>query len=187
MELNRRDVVAALGAAGVAVGAGGAALSVMDGDEAGSETAENDDGPISDHDRRTLVAAAETLYPSELDGIEAFVTEYVDGRAADRPAHAAGMADAAAYLDEYTAAWYDEDRFAELDPATRSEALRQMNVDTTEPDPEGGDVERVRYYVVNELQFALYSTPTGGELVGIENPQGHPGGTTSYQRGPQEQ
>jgi hypothetical protein len=42
----------------------------------------------------------------------------------------------------------------------------------------------VRYYVVNELLLALYASPTGGELVGIENPQGHPGGTASYQQGP---
>jgi len=43
---------------------------------------------------------------------------------------------------------------------------------------------RVRYYLVNDLLFALYSSPTGGKLVGIENPQGHPGGTGSYQQPP---
>jgi hypothetical protein len=42
----------------------------------------------------------------------------------------------------------------------------------------------VRYYVVNELLYALYTSPTGGELVGIENPQGHPGGHESYQHEP---
>jgi len=184
MELNRRDVIAALGAAGVAVGGGGAALLATDGESGGADT--EADGPITDHQRRTLVAAAETLYPSEVDGVESFVTDYVDGRATSDPEHAAGMADAAAYLDEYADAWYD-DEFAALTAAARSEALRQMNADTVDPDPEGGDVARVRYYVVNELHFALYSTPTGSELVGLENPQGHPGGTTSYQRGPQEQ
>jgi hypothetical protein len=59
-----------------------------------------------------------------------------------------------------------------------------MNADTLEPDPRGSDEQRVRYFVVNELLFALYASPTGGELVGIENPQGHPGGIQSYQRGP---
>jgi hypothetical protein len=61
-----------------------------------------------------------------------------------------------------------------------------LGVRTAEPDPDGTDVERVRYYVVNELLFALYSSPTGGELVGLENPQGHPGGIDSYRRGPDE-
>jgi len=60
-----------------------------------------------------------------------------------------------------------------------------MSVDTADPVPDGDDVERVRYYVVNELLFALYSSPTGGELVGLENPRGNPGGLASYQRGPQ--
>jgi hypothetical protein len=59
-----------------------------------------------------------------------------------------------------------------------------MGADTVDPDPDGGDVARVRYYVVNELLFALYASPTGAELLGLENPQGHPGGLASYQRGP---
>jgi hypothetical protein len=63
--------------------------------------------------------------------------------------------------------------------------LREMAVDTAEPRREGEPRETVRYYVVNELLLALYSSPTGGELVGIENPQGYAGGIDSYQRGPQ--
>jgi hypothetical protein len=61
-----------------------------------------------------------------------------------------------------------------------------MGADTADPDPDpdGTDAGRVRYYVVNELLYALYASPTGGELVGIENPRGYPGGTASYRRGP---
>ncbi|MFB6218504.1 MAG: gluconate 2-dehydrogenase subunit 3 family protein [Halobacteriaceae archaeon] len=171
MELTRRDALAALAAAGVAGGA-----AVLSGDRGES-------GPVTDRELATLVAAGETLYPSAVEGVEAFVTRYVRGRARDRPDHAAGMGDAAAYLDEYADAWY-ETGFAALDPPTRGEALRRMNADTADPDPGGSDVERVRYYVVNELLFALYATPTGGRLVGIENPQGYPGGLGSYRRGP---
>jgi len=50
--------------------------------------------------------------------------------------------------------------------------------------PDGTAAERVRFFVVNELLLALYASPTGGELVGIENPQGYAGGAESYQRGP---
>lgn len=183
MQLTRRDAVAALAAAGLAVG-GGVALGSSAGDD--GEGGGRDGGPeepLGDREVATLVAAADVLYPDALCGVEAFVERYARRRAAARPAHAAGVANAVAYLDDYARAWHDG-RFAALDPSTRDRALRAMGADTADPDPEGSDVERVRYYVVNELLFALYASPTGGELVGIENPQGHPGGTASYRRGP---
>jgi hypothetical protein len=182
MRLTRRDAIAALAATGVTVGGGAVLLS---SDQAEQDSDENDTNPaINDTDITTLVTAAEVLYPSTLENIEDFVTQYVRGRANDRPAHAREIADAIAYLDEYADAWYDT-QFATLELPAREEALRQMGADTAEPVPDGSDVERVRYYVINELLFALYTTPTGGELVGLDNPQGHPGGLASYQRGPQ--
>lgn len=180
MELTRRDAIAALAAAGV-VG-GGAALYARE-DAYGEPDNHDAVGPLSDDEQRTLVAAAGVLYPSEVGNVEEFVTEYVGRRAADRPAHARGTAAAVQYLDEYSEAWYDEP-YASLDEETREAVLRRMGADTTAPAPDGSDVERVRYYVVNELLFALYASPTGSELVGLENPQGHPGGLASYQRGP---
>ncbi|MFC7076530.1 gluconate 2-dehydrogenase subunit 3 family protein [Haloarcula halophila] len=188
MELSRRDAIAALSAAGVAVGGGGAVL-LADDDGNGASTGTDDgdtqtpSGPLDEAQFETLTAAAEVLYPEELSGVDEFVRRFVRGRARDRPDHAAGIADAAAYLDEYARAWFDAE-FAALPPQTRDQALRRMNADTLEPDPEGSDEQRVRYFVVNELLFALYASPTGGELVGIENPQGHPGGIQSYRRGP---
>jgi len=71
----------------------------------------------------------------------------------------------------------------DLSVADRDSLLREVGADTAPPDPDGTNAERVRFYVVNELLYALYTSPTGGELVGIENPQGHPGGTDTYQRG----
>lgn len=176
MRLTRRDAIAALTAAGVAVGGGGA-ISLPSDDE-------GSDQPIDDRELTTLVAAADVLYPTEIEDVEQFVTRYVRGRTEDHPDRAAGIADAVTYLNDYSEAWYDG-RFVALEPATREETLRRMGADTVEPDPEGTDVERVRYYIINELLFALYTTPTGGKLVGLENPQGHPGGIASYQRGPQ--
>ncbi|MFC7138274.1 gluconate 2-dehydrogenase subunit 3 family protein [Halosimplex aquaticum] len=200
MELSRRDALAALAAVGVA-GGGALALSATDddsgdtatsGDERGSGGSTDDtgqggdsptDGPITAEDLDALTAVAETVYPSEVEGVESFVTAFVRGRSNAQPDHAAGVAEAVGYLMEWTDAWYDE-AFASLDPTDREEALDRMGVREADPDPAGTDAERVRYYVVNELLFALYSSPTGGELVGIENPQGHPGGTESYRRGP---
>ncbi|MCD2202649.1 gluconate 2-dehydrogenase subunit 3 family protein [Halobacterium sp. KA-6] len=176
MELTRRDVLAALGAvsAAGAVGAGALTLSQRDDTE----------NPVGDHEIATLVAVAGVVYPSDVEGIETFVHEYSVARFADRPEYAAGVADAVAALDEYTRTWHDT-AFVGLDADAREETLSGMEVDIADPVPEGAERERVRYYLVNELLYALFSTPTGGELAGIENPQGHPGGTTSYQRGPQ--
>ena len=192
MELSRRDALAALASAGI-LGGGAVALAARSGEDSGGDvdgetaTGSESDGtpesPIDEDDLATLTAVAETVYPSEVDGVEAFVAEFVTGRADARPDHAGEVGDAVAYLDEWTESWYG-DRYVELDADERSEALSQMGVDGADPDAGGSNVERVRYYVVNDLLFALYASPTGGELVGIENPQGHPGGIDSYQRGP---
>jgi hypothetical protein len=171
MELSRRDVLAALAATGVAAGAG-ATLYRDPGD-----------GPVSDHDIETLVAVAQTVYPSEVENVREFVEQYSATRVRDRPEYAEGVADAVAALDEYTRDWEDA-QFVELDRETARETLSGFSVDTADPDPEGSDRERVRFYLANEVLYALFTTPTGGELAGIENPQGHPGGTASYQRGP---
>ncbi|UWG47857.1 Gluconate 2-dehydrogenase, subunit 3 [Halanaeroarchaeum sp. HSR-CO] len=181
MRLTRRDALAALTAAGVTVGGGALFLSTGEPESTADGTAEH---RLDESTVRTLVAAAEVLYPSEVEGTEEFVTSYVQGKVEERPDHGRGIADAVDYLDDYAVAWYDA-KFADLVPSDRDEALERMNADTAAPDPNGSDVERVRYFVVNELLYGLYTTPTGTTLVGLENPRGHPGGLASYQRGPQ--
>lgn len=171
-ELDRRDVLKALGAAGVTAGAGAGLLEWTD------------DGSNGDHERKTLHAVAKTVYPSDVEGVESFVDGFVSGRLESDADRAAGIADAVAALDDYTREWEDT-TFRELSPETRDETLRGMGVDRARPEPDGYPRERVRYYLVNELLFAFYSSPTGAELVGLENPQGHPGGTSSYQRPPE--
>ena len=179
MRLTRRDAIAALTAAGVAVGGGAVFLSTDD-----SEPAEGTTGyRLDDETVETLAAAAAVLYPEEVDGVAEFVTRYVQGKVEERPDHGRGITAAIAYLDDYALAWYDAE-FAALDRSDRDEALERMNADTAAPVADGSDVERVRYYVVNELLYGLYTTPTGAALVGLENPRGHPGGLASYQRGP---
>jgi len=179
MELTRRDAAAALAAigatAGVAVG-----IDRLGG--TGGNGATPDASPGDDRVEATLVAAAGVVYPSELTGVESFVSTFLEGRL-DGSDHAAGLREAVADLDDRALSWYG-DRFAELPADDRERLLREVGADVAEEDPEGTTAERGRYFVVNELLLALYSSPTGGELVGIENPQGHPGGTESYQRGP---
>ena len=176
-ELTRRDALAALGAAGVATaGIGALALD-------GGEHEREDPEPLGREEVATMEAVARVVYPSEVSGVSEFVERYVVGRARDHPERARGIADAVAALDEYARDWYDRG-YLDLDPDRQGDALEDMGVSVADPDPEGSAVERVRFYLVNELLYALYTTPTGAELVGLENPQGYPGGTDSYQRGP---
>ena len=181
MELTRRDAVAALAAIG---GAGGVAwVASQQGDRPAESSPSDADLPADEQVRETLVAIGEVVYPSELSGVAAFVETFADARLAEEP-HATGVREAVATVEELGESWHGA-RVTELPPETREQLLREVGADTAEEDPDGTDAERVRYYVVNELLLALYSSPTGGELVGIENPQGHPGGTGSYQQGPQ--
>ncbi|MDR9431952.1 MAG: gluconate 2-dehydrogenase subunit 3 family protein [Natronomonas sp.] len=185
MELTRRDAAAALAAIGTT---GAVAFGV---NRLGREREERDERPdpaagVTVDDARiveTLSAAAAVVYPEAVSGVDAFVEAFLDGRL-DRPDHAVALGEAVGELDELATAWYG-DRFAELPVADRDRLLREAGANTADEDPEGTTAERIRYYVVNELLLALYASPTGGELVGIENPQGYPGGTESYRRGPQ--
>lgn len=168
MELTRRDAVAALAAVGVGAGASAYALR---------------EKPRASPDIETLVAVAEVVYPTELEGIEPFVETYADRRLAADDGHAEGVRAALAEVDEAAREYY-EAPFVELSLDDRDSLLRELGVDTADERPDGTTAEEVRYFVVGDLLLALYASPTGGELVGIENPQGHPGGTESYRRGP---
>jgi len=185
-ELTRRDALKALGAAGVTV-AGGAAALTWNGGENDADSAEstesddNSDPAFGDHERETYRAVAAIVYPSEVTGVREFVDSYLAGRTEADPERATEMAAAVAALDAYTQEWEGTD-FVTVDAATQEETLRGMGIHTADPDPHGDPRHRVRYYLVNDLLFALYSSPTGGDLVGIENPQGYPGGTSSYQQ-----
>ena len=189
MELTRRDAAAALAAIGAT---GGVALGVRragDGaerpDGAGSPDGGVEDGegvPDDGGVREAMTAVARVLYPEEVTGVGAFVEAFLDGRL-DGSAHGEGIRAAVGEVRSASRSWYDAP-VAEISAAERDSLLRELGADTAEEDPDGSAAERVRYYVVNELLLALYASPTGGELVGIENPQGHPGGARSYTRGP---
>ena len=170
MELTRRDALIALGVAGTTAG-GAYAVSRLDEEEAADTVVER------------LLPVAEVVYPSEVEVSREFLETYVVGRVEERDGYLEGVADALDSLDGYTRRLRDE-RFGDVSTERRDSLLRYMGVDDAEPDPDGTDAERVRYYVVNELQYALYTSPVGGKLVGIENPVGYPGGTESYRRGP---
>jgi len=126
---------------------------------------------------------AEVVYPTAVTDVGPFVEEFVGQRLEKADAHAREIRETVTRLDELSHSWHDR-RVTALPPETRDRLLREVGADAAEEAPDGTTAERVRYFVVNELLLALYASPSGGQLVGIENPQGHPGGTDSYQRGP---
>src|SRR6056297_2384194 len=96
-ELDRRDVLKALGAAGITVG-GGAALLEWTGDDT-----------ADDHRRLTLQAVAKTVYPSEVSGVEGFVDGFMSRRLRADTQRAKGVSDAVAALDSYAQEWENSD------------------------------------------------------------------------------
>ncbi|MFD1570694.1 gluconate 2-dehydrogenase subunit 3 family protein [Halorubrum laminariae] len=189
MELTRRDAAAALAAIGAT---GGVALGVRragdargdreSGSESGDDDPPTDDLPDDAAVREAMRSVAAVVYPGGVSGIDGFVDGFLDGRL-DGSAHDEGIRSAVADVEAASRSWYDAP-LVDLPAADREAVLRELGVDTAEENPHGTTAERVRYYVVNELLLALYASPTGGELVGIENPQGYAGGAASYTRGP---
>lgn len=171
MELTRRDALAALAATGIT---GGTALHYTDdGDSRGS----------SDVIVETATTLAPIVYPSEVTDAKEFVRTYVIGRIRDDEAYRTAMADAVEALDTFANEEYDTS-FRNLSPDRGDELLTGMRLEQISPDPDGSDRSKIRFYLVNELLYALFSSPTGGELVGTGNPPGHPGGLESYQGEP---
>ena len=190
MELTRRDAAAALAAIGAT---GGVALGVRragDGDAArrGDDRPADEGGsgtgglPDDEAVHETMRAVAAVVYPGAVSGVDAFVDGFLDGRL-DGSSHDEGIRAAVADVEAASRSWYDAP-IADLSVAGRESLLRELGTATADENPDGTTAERVRYYVVNELLLALYASPTGGELVGIENPQGYAGGAESYMRGP---
>jgi hypothetical protein len=188
VELTRRDALAALAAVGATVG-GGVLAARFDppraDDGAAGGTGDSTDGDaavsLSTDLLDLLDAVAEVVYPDGVANRRAFVDSYVVGRVAERQAYREGLREAAAQLDAVARDWHDAP-YADLDADIRDRILRNLGIETAEPDPEGPISDRIRFYIVNDLLFAFYSSPTGGRLVGIENPIGHPGGIESYQQ-----
>lgn len=179
MELTRRDALAALAASGITIGGGIAALRWDDIHHHSASKVSFQQDEIE-----TLTAIANVIYPSSVTGIPQFVETYVIGRIVDRPQYVQGLKQSLTTLNDYARDSFDA-RYTALSPEKQKKLLDLRSLDIREPDPTGMTTERIRYYLLNELLYALYTSPTGGKLVGLENPRGHPGGLTSYQRGPQ--
>lgn len=166
VELSRRDAAAALAALGIGAGVSGRLVERFDDDSLAE----------------TVSALAAVVYPSEVEPTGEFVRTYLAGRLENERDAYSYVGDSFDALDEYAMRLFSR-QFADLRVTRRDDVLREMGVDAVRADRNGSVPERVRY-LVDELLIALFTTPTGGALVGNENPTGYPGGIESYQREP---
>lgn len=175
MELTRRDAVLAFVGGGLVASAAVAERAIEDGD-----------GSVTGSDVRTLAALADVLYPSSVEVTREFVETAALGLAMVDDEYLDGLSDA---LDVVRTTSRRETgrRFASLDAGLGDDVLRATGAGRASPDPDGTTAQRVRYYVVDGLLYALYATPRGAGLVGNENPKGYPGGTERYRRPPTEE
>ena len=166
MKLGRRDVL--LGAAGAFAGIG-----VQAGFEANDEAlAAATRSDLSDEAVTTLVRVARVVYPSDVSVDMRFVDAYYSTLPEYRVTAAARALDG---LDSHARATYGA-RFGALSVREAETLLRNLGVDSAIPRAHGALAERVRYHVVNGLLYALFTSPRGSRLFGVEHPIGYGGG-----------
>lgn len=169
MELTRRDALLALASGGIV------ASTALGADEVGDAFTESD--------VETLADLAEVLYPSAVEPTAEFIETYVVGRYRSDEDRLAGL-QSSLQVVRRTSVRETGRSLGELTVETRDDVLRATGADRAFPDPDGTTAQQIRYYAINDLLYALYTTPKGGELIGNPNPPGYPGGVEAYQQGP---
>ncbi|MDS0261269.1 gluconate 2-dehydrogenase subunit 3 family protein [Haloarcula sp. S1CR25-12] len=154
MQLSQPDAVSALGAAGIDPAT-----------EASWDGAESREDPST---TRTLLALAEVLYPSVVEVTLEFVETYLVGRSSDHQRFRTELERGAETLDDWARDAFG-DAFARLDVEQRDSLLRHMGVRLVDAVPDGTELERLHYHVVEELLVAFYTSPTGAELAGAKS------------------
>lgn len=171
MKLTRRDAVKALLGGGFASAATVASSELIVNAKNSYATR-----PMTDAQEEIFISIAEVVYPPEVAGISEFAQEYLQGL---DEANKTMISEATNELDRQSRRRLGRP-FVELTIRKRQVFLRSMGVYRVKADPRGSLPERIRYYLVNELIYALLITPKGTKLFGIENPVGFPGGFSSF-------
>ena len=176
MKLTRRDVLASLAATSLGFSGLSWSMARLSNERAGASG-----GSLSSRHLETLLAVAEVVYPSEIEVEPGFVETYFEGQPEYWKKRFVETADD---LDDLSRKRLGEP-FAALSPEGRTTLFQEIGVGRVESSSNGTTPQRIRYHFMNGLLYALYTSPTGARLFGIENPVGHPGGYGSYQVKPQ--
>jgi hypothetical protein len=170
-------LLGALGGAAVAAGAYGYGT--------GSREAEqlSDSHPASRAHVEAATAVADAIYPQSVAVDESFVENAVFRRVEPTPGHFDALVETIEAVERHASARFGAS-VTGLSPGTRRQVLQSMNVTAVHAMPDGTTAERVRFYLLNDLLYALFTSPRSRPLTGIENPPGHPGGLAAYRRAP---
>jgi len=177
MELTRRDAIGALSAAGITALAGCDSLG-GGGTESESGTATGTPEPGGGEmasDSGPMMALAEVLYPSDAEVTEEYLGTYLYSRMVDEDEYRSRVRAGIETLDSLAQDAHGSP-FAELSADQRVGLIEDTDLRSGDSVEDGTDVQRVNYHLIDELLFAFYASPTGGELVGNPNPRGWPGG-----------
>ena len=175
MKLTRRDAIGALSAAGVTAIAGCESLGGDGGEtESGGETDAGGDGEMASGSG-AMMALAEVLYPTETEVTEEYLGTYLYGRMVDEDDYRSQVQAGVETLDGLAQDAHGS-AFAQLSADQRVALIEDTELRSGDSVRDGTDIQRVNYHLVDELLFAFYASPTGGELVGNTNPRGWPGG-----------
>ncbi|MBX0302260.1 gluconate 2-dehydrogenase subunit 3 family protein [Haloarcula salinisoli] len=175
MKLTRRDALGALSTAGIAAMAGCESLG-GDGTDAGTSTGTGtSSGGELAIESDAMMALGEVLYPSETEVTEEFLGTYLYSRMVDEESYRSEVQTGSETLDSLAQDTHGSS-FAELSTDQRVGLIEDTELRSGDSVQDGTDVERVNYHLIDELLFAFYASPTGGELVGNPNPRGFPGG-----------
>ena len=174
IKLTKRDALAALAGLGMAIGLVQHRTHVHSLEE-----------DIDQEDIQNLLAVCDVIFPRQVETTPEFVKTFVIGRIKFRPNYQKNLRASVSRINQVSNQKYGKD-FYSLLFKTREKIFREMALDQVSPDPDGPMPNKVRYYVINELLFALYTSPIGGQLLGNENPIGYAGGLDAYQQAPRD-
>jgi len=176
MKLTRRDALKALAVGGAASGSTLAASEIVNRNELSQSGS-----ALSGEDLLTLAAVADVIYPSQIEISTEYIETYIIN--AFNGERRKSISRAISDLNTLTQSRYGT-VFYEMSTPTQDAALHSLGVSRAISREDGKAIERIRYHLVNSLLYALFTTPRGSELVGIQNPIGHPGGYESLLRSP---
>lgn len=180
---SRRQFLTALG--GTALAAAGYAYGTeYTGSVAADSATESSSHPASREHIDALSAIASAVYPSAVSIDPSFIESRVFGRVEPEPGHFDNLVTAIEAVDDHARARFGG-RITDLSAGRRRQVLQSMGVTTVHPTADGTTAERVRFYLVGDLLYVLFTSPAGGKLLGVDNPPGHPGGREAYQHGPE--
>lgn len=167
MKLTRRDALFAVAAGSVGGGTVEYAATATD-----NTTQREIEPRLNSDEISILLSVSELVYPSEVTVTADFISAYVGLLAED---HRRRFRVTVQDLDTHSKSVYGT-TFGNLSIEKRAALFREMGIGRIHPRRKGSVAARVRYFLVNGLLYALFTSPKGGQLFGIANPIGHPGG-----------